>query len=530
MARRQLGHGRGGRMKIENDAVEVRSGVRHGRTLGSPIALLVANRDYANWEERMNPWPVEAEVAEVHLPRPGHADLVGVQKYGLSDVRNVLERASARETAARVAAGALAKAVPRRARRRDPQPRDPDRLGRRRRAPTTSAADDFDGVDESPVRCLDRRGRGGDGRRDRPAAQGQRVARRHLRGARLRARARARLARLLGRSASTAGSRRRSSRSRRSRASASATASSSPRRRARRPTTRSSATRASVGFYRETNHAGGIEGGMTNGEPLVVAGRDEAAADADQAAALGRHRRRRSRRRRCASAPTRPWSRRPASSARRWSRSCSPRLPREVRRRPHRRRQGGARAPTASASRAEAPVPSADRAIVAHRLHGRRQVERRRARSPAARASRMPTPTSCSSARSASRSRSSSTATARRRSARREEAVVLEVLARADGASIALGGGALRLRARPRGARERVTVWLEVESARTPPGSASRGSGRPLARDRERFAALLAERRPVYEAARRRRPAARRRRRRRPPRRAGSRRSATAPI
>ena len=93
MARRQLGHGRGGRMKIEHDAVEVRAGVRHGRTLGSPIALLVANRDYANWEERMNPWPVDAEVEESHLPRPGHADLVGALKYGHSDVRTVLERA-----------------------------------------------------------------------------------------------------------------------------------------------------------------------------------------------------------------------------------------------------------------------------------------------------------------------------------------------------------------------------------------------------------------------------------------------------
>ncbi len=109
MARRQLGHGRGGRMKIETDAVEVRSGLRHGRTLGSPIAVLVANRDYANWEERMNPWPVEAEVDEVHLPRPGHADLVGAQKYGHEDIRNVLERASARETAARVAAGSIAR-------------------------------------------------------------------------------------------------------------------------------------------------------------------------------------------------------------------------------------------------------------------------------------------------------------------------------------------------------------------------------------------------------------------------------------
>src|SRR6266511_6413578 len=110
MARRQLGHGRGGRMKIERDRAEVTGGVRHGRTLGGPIALQVTNRDFANWEERMNPWPVEADVPEVHLPRPGHADLAGVQKYGFTDVRNVLERASARETAARVAAGGLAKA------------------------------------------------------------------------------------------------------------------------------------------------------------------------------------------------------------------------------------------------------------------------------------------------------------------------------------------------------------------------------------------------------------------------------------
>src|SRR6478735_9169818 len=154
MARRQLGHGRGGRMKIERDAAEVTSGVRHGRTLGGPIALLVANRDYANWEERMNPWPVEAAVPEVHLPRPGHADLAGVQKYGFSDVRNVLERASARETTARVAAGALAKVYLR-------------AFGVEVRshvlqigAVTAPLRDDltpdsFDAVDESPVRCLD---------------------------------------------------------------------------------------------------------------------------------------------------------------------------------------------------------------------------------------------------------------------------------------------------------------------------------------------------------------------------------------
>jgi chorismate synthase len=154
MARRQLGHGRGGRMKIEADAVEVRSGVRHGRTLGSPIAVLVANRDYANWEERMNPWPVETEVDEVHLPRPGHADLVGAQKYGHSDIRNVLERASARETAARVAAGSLARGllaalgvsvhshVTQIASVRVPERPD---LG----------PEDFAEVDEDPVRCLD---------------------------------------------------------------------------------------------------------------------------------------------------------------------------------------------------------------------------------------------------------------------------------------------------------------------------------------------------------------------------------------
>jgi chorismate synthase len=154
LARRQLGHGRGGRMKIESDCALVTSGVRHGRTLGSPVALQIENRDFANWEERMNPWPVEAEVEEVHLPRPGHADLAGLQKYGFSDVRNVLERASARETAARVACGALAKAFLR-------------RLGVEVRshvlrigtveapAADTPGPDDFDRVDDSPVRCLD---------------------------------------------------------------------------------------------------------------------------------------------------------------------------------------------------------------------------------------------------------------------------------------------------------------------------------------------------------------------------------------
>jgi chorismate synthase len=154
MARRQLGHGRGGRMKIESDSVEIRSGVRHGRTLGSPIAVLVANRDYPNWDERMNPWPVDAEVEETHLPRPGHADLAGLQKFGFSDVRNVLERASARETAARVAAGSIAKGFL-------------DAVGVQVYSHVIQIAsvnaphrddlspEDFEGVDDSPVRSLD---------------------------------------------------------------------------------------------------------------------------------------------------------------------------------------------------------------------------------------------------------------------------------------------------------------------------------------------------------------------------------------
>jgi chorismate synthase len=154
LARRQLGHGRGGRMKIESDRAQVWGGIRHGRTLGSPVALLVENRDHANWSERMNPWPVDEEVEEVHLPRPGHADLAGVMKFGHTDVRNVLERASARETAARVAAGGVAKAFLR-------------QLGitvhshvvqiGAVQAPAREIAGpaDFAQVDESPVRCLD---------------------------------------------------------------------------------------------------------------------------------------------------------------------------------------------------------------------------------------------------------------------------------------------------------------------------------------------------------------------------------------
>lgn len=109
LARRQGGYGRGGRMKIEKDHAEIMAGVRHGFTLGSPISLWIQNRDWVNWTEKMAIEPVETEIERVTRMRPGHADLPGALKYQFDDVRNVLERASARETAARVAVGAVAK-------------------------------------------------------------------------------------------------------------------------------------------------------------------------------------------------------------------------------------------------------------------------------------------------------------------------------------------------------------------------------------------------------------------------------------
>jgi chorismate synthase len=109
LKRRQQGYGRGGRMKIENDKVEIIAGIRHGLTTGSPIALFVANRDWENWQLELSVSPVDKEIDPITSPRPGHADLAGVMKYGLKDVRPIIERASARETAARVAVGAIAR-------------------------------------------------------------------------------------------------------------------------------------------------------------------------------------------------------------------------------------------------------------------------------------------------------------------------------------------------------------------------------------------------------------------------------------
>lgn len=109
LRRRQMGHGRGGRMKIESDRAQFFSGVRFGKTLGSPISLLIENKDWKNWTTKMSMTPVDDDVKEVEIPRPGHADYAGAVKYRHHDIRNVLERASARETATRVALGAIAR-------------------------------------------------------------------------------------------------------------------------------------------------------------------------------------------------------------------------------------------------------------------------------------------------------------------------------------------------------------------------------------------------------------------------------------
>lgn len=157
LARRQLGYGRGGRMKIETDRAIVKSGLRHGRTIGSPLTLEIPNKDFVNWEaDRMAVWAPgeDVHVDPITLPRPGHADLAGMLKYGTDDLRPILERASARETAARVAAGGVAKAL---LRRFGTEIRShvvrigPEAVDLR----DDLTIDDFEGVDESPVRCLD---------------------------------------------------------------------------------------------------------------------------------------------------------------------------------------------------------------------------------------------------------------------------------------------------------------------------------------------------------------------------------------
>jgi chorismate synthase len=162
LARRRLGFGRGPRMRFERDDVEFLAGVRHGRTLGSPVAILIRNTEWPKWVEEMSPAP-GATAKPLHQPRPGHADLAGMQKYGFDDARDVLERASARETAARVAAGTLAKALLSHlgvavlshviqigAARATGYPGGPESPPLRRPAPS-----DLEAVDTSEVRCFD---------------------------------------------------------------------------------------------------------------------------------------------------------------------------------------------------------------------------------------------------------------------------------------------------------------------------------------------------------------------------------------
>ena len=159
LRRRQGGYGRGGRMQIETDTVEILGGVRHGLTLGSPVNLLVRNRDHENWRDVMSPDPQPEEARErrrLRYPRPGHADLAGALKYETDDLRNVLERASARETTARVAAGALARSLLRCA---DVFVRSHVvRIGRAALpAGTVVSWEQMAGVETSPVRCVDAR-------------------------------------------------------------------------------------------------------------------------------------------------------------------------------------------------------------------------------------------------------------------------------------------------------------------------------------------------------------------------------------
>ena len=153
LARRRLGFGRGPRMRFERDEVTILGGVRHGRTLGSPVAIEVGNTEWPKWEDEMNPAPGRTE-KPLTKPRPGHADLAGMQKYGFDDARDVLERASARETAARVAAGTLAKALL--AQLDVAVISHVVQLGPVvTKAETRPLPEDLETIDDSPVRCFD---------------------------------------------------------------------------------------------------------------------------------------------------------------------------------------------------------------------------------------------------------------------------------------------------------------------------------------------------------------------------------------
>jgi chorismate synthase len=240
LRRRQQGYGRSPRQQIETDEVEVLAGLRQGRTLGTPLALVVRNRDHKNWTWGMSPWPPEGEpegkgTKEVTLPRPGHADLAGVQKYGHSDVRDALERASARHTAVHVAAGAVAKALL-------------AQIG----VSVAGAALPEAGADPATV---------DEARKDRDTLGGSvEVRARNVppglgsyarKEDRLDARLAAALMGIQAVKSVEIGDGRALARLRGSEA-------------------HDEIYRDERGFYRETNHAGGLEGGMSNGEEIVV--------------------------------------------------------------------------------------------------------------------------------------------------------------------------------------------------------------------------------------------------------------------
>ena len=476
LARRQLGHGRGGRMKIEKDRADVVAGVRHGRTLGSPVALRVDNRDYRQLGGADEP-VAGGRPRSTRCTCRARATPTwpACSKYGHTDVRNVLERASARETAARVAAGALAKALLRDARRRRCCSHV-TRIGTRHRA-----------------------------RARRPAPGGLR-GRRRVAGALPRRRRRAtamvaeidaarkaneslggvfevrafglvpghRLAHLLGGAPRRPAGRRDhvdpgdEGRGHRRRL--------RPRRAGRLAGARRDLLVGGAGLLPRDQPRRRPRGRHDHRRPGRGAGRDEAAADADQAAAQRRPRHQGAGRRRCASAPTPARCPPRAWWARRWSRSCWRAAYREKLGGDHIDDARAALAPTRSASGGGAA--SVDGAIVLVGLHGRREVDRRpRARRGAGRGRRS-TPTASSSARSASRSSRSSTARARRPSARARRRWSASCSTATDAAGDRARRRGRPVRARARGARPPHGRAPGDRARRTPGGGRRARAGR----------------------------------------------------
>ena len=205
LARRRLGYGRGARMKFEADEVTITGGVRHGETMGGPVAIQVGNTEWPKWEKVMAADPVDpaeldvlARNAALTRPRPGHADLAGMQKYDFDEARPILERASARETAARVALGRVAAHFLFQAVGAEIVSHVIELGGVRAPAGSIPEPSDVERLDADPVRCLDPEASAGDGRAHRPGAQGRRHPRRRRRGRRPRTAAGPRLARALG--------------------------------------------------------------------------------------------------------------------------------------------------------------------------------------------------------------------------------------------------------------------------------------------------------------------------------------------